>query len=376
MKLVLPQDMAPPQLDAADGKVVLGGTWTLAALSARLPGLREDLARLAGREHAWDLTAVTRLDAFGALLLWRAWGLAEPESLLLPAHLTGAFARIHEAAEVPREHVHHDWRAPFVKIGYGVELGLEHLRDLVILFGHATIESLRLLRHPREFPFLEVSASLYKTGVQALPIAALLGFLIGVVFSYLIALQLQNFGADAFIVNILGLGIIRELGPMLVSVLVAGRSGSAITAQIGVMRVTEEIDALAAMGVSRYQRIILPKVIALGLAMPMLVLWSSAWALGGGMLAAELQLHLDYRYFIDTLPKVVMTANLWIGLVKGIVFGVTIGVVACHFGLRIKPNTESLSINTTASVVTAISAVIAFDALIAVLTRTIGLVAR
>ncbi len=143
-----------------------------------------------------------------------------------------------------------------------------------------------LLHHPRDWPLLEISANLFKVGVKAMPVSALVGFLIGVVLSYLSALQLRTFGADAFIVNILGMGIIRELGPVLVSVLVAGRSGSAMTAQLGVMRVTEEIDALAAMGVSRSLRLVLPKVVALTLAMPLLVLWTSAIALFGGWVSA------------------------------------------------------------------------------------------
>lgn len=376
MKPLLPPATQPPRLTHDGARVVLSGSWTLAALNAMVPGLREQLRRLGQQGLGWDLSGVDRLDAFGALLLWRAWGQHMPEVLTLPPHLYGAFERIHQAAAVPRERVPADWRAPIRAVGDGVALFVEHLRDLCVLLGHVSIECGRLLLQPREFPWRETSAALYKTGVQALPIAALLGFLIGVVFSYLISLQLQNFGADTFIVNILGLGIIRELGPMLVSVLVAGRSGSAITAQIGVMRVTEEIDALAAMGVSRYQRIILPKVLALGVAMPMLVLWTSAWALAGGMLAADLQLSLDFRYFVETLPRVVLSANLWIAFVKGIVFGITIALVACHFGLRILPNTESLSVNTTSSVVAAISAVIALDALIAVLTRGIGIIAR
>jgi len=193
------------------------------------------------------------------------------------------------------------------------------------------------------------------------------------VLSYLSALQLKNFGADVFIVNILGLGIIRELGPVLVALLVAGRSGSAMTAQLGVMRVTEEIDALATMGVSRSLRLVFPKVVALAIAMPLLTLWTTAIALLGGMVSAQLQLDISYGFFLQTLPRAVPAANLWIGLTKGLVFGVLVALVACHFGLRVRPNTESLSANTTASVVTAITLVIIADAIFAVATRNIGL---
>ncbi len=222
-------------------------------------------------------------------------------------------------------------------------------------------------------PWRETSANLFKAGARAMPVAALVGFLIGVTLSYLSALQLSTLGAENFIVNILGLGIVRELGPVLVAVLVAGRSGSAMTAQLGVMRVTEEIDALATMGVSRTVRLVLPKVTALAIAMPLLVLWTDVTALTGGMIAAQIQLDISYGYFIEELPKAVPVANLWIGLAKGAVFGFLIALVACHFGLRVRPNTESLSANTTRSVVTAITVVILVDAVFAIATRSIGL---
>ena len=160
---------------------------------------------------------------------------------------------------------------------------------------------------------------------------------------------------------------------MLVSVLVAGRSGSAMTAQLGVMRVTEEIDALTTMSVSRYVRLVLPKVVALTLAMPLLTLWGSSVAIFGGMVSAYVQLDMSFDYFLNALPRAVPVANLVIGLVKGAVFGLLIALVACHFGLRVKPNTESLSANTTASVVTSITVVILVDAIFAIVTRTIGL---
>ncbi|HNI74824.1 MAG TPA: ABC transporter permease, partial [Accumulibacter sp.] len=208
---------------------------------------------------------------------------------------------------------------------------------------------------------------------QALPVTTLIGFLIGVVVSYLAALQLKSLGADVLIVNLLGIGIVRELGPVLVAVLVAGRSGSAMTAQIGVMRVTEEIDALATMGVSRSLRLVLPKVLALTVAMPLLVVWCSVTGIVGGMISAKLQMDLSYGFFIEALPRVVPVANWWIGIAKGVVFGVLISLIACHFGLRVAPNTESLSARTTAAVVTAITVSILVDAVFAVLTRGIGI---
>ncbi|EWM46530.1 permease family protein [Bordetella holmesii 35009] len=193
------------------------------------------------------------------------------------------------------------------------------------------------------------------------------------VLSYLSAQQLQIFGADRFIVRLLGVSIVRELGPVLAAILVAGRSGSAITAQIGVMRVTQELDAMSVMGISHSQRLILPRVVALALTMPLLVLWTDAMALMGGMLAAQMQLGISAQWFIESLPGAITITNYWIGIFKGVSFGVLIALVACHFGLRIKPNTESLGRGTTTSVVTSITGVILVDALYAVIFSQMGI---
>jgi phospholipid/cholesterol/gamma-HCH transport system permease protein len=263
--------------------------------------------------------------------------------------------------------------APIVFLGKVVFLLWEHFVGLVILSGQLALDAKYLVSHPTRIPWREISANLYRTGAQALGITALVGFLIGVVLSYLSSRQLQIYGADIFIINILGVSIIRELGPMLAAILVAGRSGSSMTAQLGVMRVTEELDALTVMGIPHSLRLVLPKVMALGIAMPLVVLWTSAIALVGGMVIAEIQLGLSYNFFISKLPDAVPLANLWLGLGKGVVCGMVIALISCHFGLRIKSNTESLGEGTTNSVVTAITVVIIIDAIFAIIFSNVGL---
>ncbi|CAG0951913.1 Intermembrane phospholipid transport system permease protein MlaE [Rhodocyclaceae bacterium] len=361
---------------AEGGRLVrLAGRWTVAALASEMAAIERQLDGVAGLPGTtWDGMALDALDSAGAMLLWRAWGRALPGLLLVRPEHQRIFERLAAAdghgqmLAVPQ--------SPFewvIRVG-GAAIGfLRHLVDFVALVGQLWLDLLHLLRLPRDLPRREISANIYKSGVRAMPVTALVGFLIGIVLSYLSALQLKQFGADIFIVNILGLGIIRELGPVLVAVLVAGRSGSAMTAQLGVMRVTEEIDALATMGVPGSLRLVFPKVAALALVMPLLVLWTTAIALLGGMVAAQLQLDIGYGFFIYQLPRAVPVANLWIGLAKGVVFGAFIALVACHFGLRVRPNTESLSANTTASVVSAITIVILLDAIFAIFTREIGL---
>ena len=353
--------------------VTLSGEWALATLPQPLAALEARLQALSAKPACWDLQGIARIDSVGAILLWRAWGRRWPASLAaLPAQRS-ALERAASIAFDRRAKVRVPRLAGLVALGRLVFSSGRNLRDIVALIGQLLLDLGYLLAHPRDIPWREFSANLYKSGAQALPVTALVGFLIGVVLSYLSSLQLKTFGADIYIVNLLGISIIRELGPVIVAVLVAGRSGSAMTAQIGVMRVTEEIDALATMGVSRSLRLVLPKVAALAVAMPLLVVWCAAAGIIGGMVSANLEMGLAYGYFIEALPKAVPVANVWIGIGKGLLFGMLIALIACHFGLRVRPNTESLSAKTTTAVVTAITVVIVADAVIAVLTRNLGM---
>ncbi|MDR1708204.1 MAG: ABC transporter permease [Candidatus Accumulibacter sp.] len=354
-------------------RAALSGDWTLRALPAPLAGLRARLEKCAAADPLWDLSAVGRLDSAGAAILWQSWGRRWPEKLTASAEqraILGRAAGVQpRRAARPASPLLDALAAP----GAALLAAGANALEFIALCGQLLLDALYLCAHPRDIPLKEFSATLYKSGARALPVTALVGFLIGVVLSYLSSLQLKMFGADVFIVNLIGISVIRELGPVIVAVLVAGRSGSSMTAQIGVMRVTEEIDALATMGISRTLRLVLPKVAALACAMPLLVVWCAAAGLLGGMVAANLEMDLSYAYFIDALPKAVPLANLWIGLGKGLCFGLLIALIACHFGLKVRPNTESLSAHTTASVVTAITVVIVADAIFAVLTRRIGM---
>jgi len=359
--------------DAESGdRVELSGPWILRALEEQLGELTRQLAEYArDADRHWDLSGVTRLDHAGALLLWRAWGGQRVSHLTLrPEHealFQGLAVHRQKAAETSG-----DWRALFTRLGNQVIAFGDHALQFVLLVGRIIIDTARLLRHPRDLPWLEISANIYRTGAQALGITALVGFLVGIVLSYLSAQQLKTFGADIFIINLLGVSIIRELGPVLAAVLVAGRSGSAMTAQLGVMRVTEELDAMTVMGIPHTVRLILPKVVALGISMPLVAAWTNAVALTGGMIAAQWELGIPYSLFLHRLPDAVPIANLWLGLGKSVGFGMLIALIACHFGLRIEPNTESLGAGTTDSVVTAITMVIIVDAAFAVMFSDVG----
>ncbi|MEN3364680.1 MAG: phospholipid/cholesterol/gamma-HCH transport system permease protein [Burkholderiales bacterium] len=353
-------------------RIELTGAWLLRAILVRLNELRPQLETYAKDSHAeWDLLGVGQLDAAGALFLWRMWGRRRPKLILKPEY-EPIFANLADTHAPCPPQEQRDPLQPLLVVGQGGLLLVEHVQALTLLAGNLLLDALHLLRHPSRIPWREISANIHRTGTQALPVTALVAFLVGVVLSYLSALQLKNYGADIFIINILGMGIVRELGPMLGAILVAGRSGSSMTAQLGVMRVTRELDALAVMGISHTLRLVLPKVIALAVTLPLLVLWSDAIALAGGMISAHVQLGIGYRQFLDGLPAAVPIANLWLGIGKGVAFGILIALVASHFGLRIKPNTESLGENTTASVVAAITVVIIVDAIFAVVFSNVG----
>lgn len=366
-----------PTIVLQHGTVSLAGAWQVQALAqgrtvARLNDeLRRILSAAAPDTLAWDMTGMAALDHIGAQLLWNAWGRQRPPQLAMRPEQGEIFSRVADAgaSTLPRQAGRKFSYAQWQRL---VWMMLDHLIGFVRLLGQFALDLGRFAALPQRGPWREISANIYRAGYQALGITALVGFLIGVVLSYLSAQQLQTFGADIYLVNILGMAIIRELGPMLAAILVAGRSGSAITAQLGVMRVTEELDAMRVMGMPHGFRLILPRVLALAIAMPLLVVWTDAMALFGGMTAASIELGMSPAYFLRALPDAVPIANYWIGLGKGAVFGCLIALVSCHFGLRIRPNTESLGRGTTTSVVTAITVVILADAVFAIAFAGVG----
>ena len=354
--------------------LVLSGAWNLRGLERGLAELTPRLAEYATDKNSlWDLREIAVIDHAGAMLLWRAWGRKRVANLALKPEHELVFNRLDIAAEPATAEAPGDRLWIIVAIGRAMLGVVDHLATMLMVIGQVVLDLAQLVRQPARIPWREISSNVYRTGTQALGITALVGFLVGVVLSYLSAQQLKLFGADAFIINILGISVIRELGPVLAAILIAGRSGSAITAQLGVMRVTQELDAMAVMGIPQTLRLILPKMIALAISMPLIVLWTNAIALIGGMVSAQAELGIGYIYFLQSLPDAVPIANVWLGLGKGAVFGFLIALVACHFGLRIEPNTESLGIGTTNSVVTSITVVIIVDAIFAVVFKDIGI---
>lgn len=370
----------PPQCSLRrdnDGQwALLTGSWGAAELGRRAQWrrLRAQLADAKGDDLGWNLQGLDWLDHVGAQLLWNHWGRRLPARLAASDAQRAMLDRVarfskEPAPSAPRlsllEHID--------SLGCLVINACGHFAQLTRLIGQLLIDLVRFARAPHRGPWRDISGHLYSMGATALPITALVGFLIGVVLAYLMALQLRQFGAESFIVNILGISLIRELGPLLAAILVAGRTGSAITAQIGVMRVTEELDAMQVMGIPHGFRLVLPRALALAIAMPLVSLWTTLAALAGGMLAADLTMGVTGAYFAEALPAAVKIGNLWIAMGKSVVFGALIALIGCHWGLRVEPNTQSLGKGTTASVVSAITMVIVVDAIFAILFKDVGI---
>lgn len=364
------------EIRASDGTRVLEftGAWTLRNLQQVFSKQEKKLSGYAGSaDVAWDLRKIDTLDTTGAVLLWRIWGKQRPTALLVRSEHEPLFAHLEAMPAAETLSRQRDWLAPISILGKDILALGDLMLGLVRLTGQLTLNVAHLWRHPSHIPWREISANLYRAGPQAMPITALVGFLVGIVFAYLSSQQLHSYGAEVLIINTLGISILREFGPVLTAVLVAGRTGSAITAQIGAMRAAQELDAMAVIGISQGVRLIFPIVAALTLALPLTVLWTDIVALIGGALAADAQMNVDMAYFFSHLPSEVPIANLWLGLAKSVVFGFLISLIACHFGLKIRPNTESMRLGTTNSVVTSIAAIMVVDAIFAVLFFDIGI---
>ena len=354
-------------------RVRASGAWTFSGLKENREQLVRHFAALEKEpaEHiAWDLTGITALDDAGAV--WLAGALRGSARVEMAPRHREMLTQVGKGLLAQRERDKFDPLWVVDAVGRNAISAAIQIRDGITLLGQLALDVAWLLRRPQEWPLREFSASIFRAGVTALPVTMLVGFLVGIVLTYLSALQLKRYGADLLVINIVGVGVLRELGPMLASIIAAGRSGSAITAQLGVMRVTEEVEALSVMGISITSRLVLPKVLALSIAMPLVAFCTDIAALAGALLVSRFTLGIQPGAFLQALPQAVEVVNFWIGIGKSVAFGFAVAFVACHFGLRVLPNTDSLALGVTKSVVASITIVIILDAIFAILLRDVG----
>lgn len=239
-------------------------------------------------------------------------------------------------------------------------------KDAVGFFGRVAVTLTRSLRSARHLRLPSVARHVYETGIQAIPIVSLIAFLISVIIAYLSSQQLQQFGAEIYTVDLVAIAVLREMGVLLTAIIVAGRSGSAFAAEIGVMRLNEEIDALQSMGVDYYEVLVMPRLIGLMIVLPLLTIIADAMGLAGGALLSATLLDISLTQFIPRLQDALAPTTFWAGLVKAPVFALLIAMVGTYRGMQVRDSSRELGRLTTIAVVQSIFLVIFADAVFAV----------
>jgi phospholipid/cholesterol/gamma-HCH transport system permease protein len=246
------------------------------------------------------------------------------------------------------------------------------VRQMIGFIGALLVALGTIIRHPSRFRIKAFVRQLELTAVTALPIVGLMSFLIGIVIAQQGAAQLRQFGAEIYTINLTGRISLRELGILMTSIMIAGRSGSAFAAQIGTMKLTEEIDAMRTIGVSPMEALVVPRVLALVFMMPLLGFYSSVLAIIGGAFVADLTLGIPFLTFLERIREVVPLYDVWVGTIKAPVFGLIVALTGCYQGMQVSGDSEQVGLRTTRSVVQAIFMVIVLDAFFAVFFTEVG----
>ena len=262
---------------------------------------------------------------------------------------------------------------PLEQLGRAVVFHLTRVAEFMAFVGEAAVAMGRLILHPRRFRWAALCSNIETAGVNALPIIALLSFMLGIVIAYQGGQQLKFYGANIFIVDMVSLTMLRELAPLITAIIVAGRTGSSYTAQIGTMQVTEEVDALRTIGISPMDLLVLPKLLALIIALPLLIVFADALSVFGGMVMARALLEVSFEDFIDRFVLVVTPTSFLLGVGKAPFFAAIIALVGCYQGFQVRGGADSVGRQTTVSVVQSIFMVIAADALFSILLGSVGL---
>ncbi|WP_420345650.1 MlaE family lipid ABC transporter permease subunit [Pelagibius sp.] len=354
------------------------GDWTTAELSKHDPALR-GLDTQSAQQAALDLTHCATVDSAGAWVLDRTVGDLKARGLVV--EVVGATPAVETLmGTVAARHVKCP-PAPNPEnplLAVAIRLGRETLRisreaaALLSFLGLTITVMLRTLARPWRIRWTPLISQMEQTGFNALPIVGLISFLVGVVLAYQGADQLAQFGAQIFTVNLVAVGILREMGILLTSIIVAGRSGSAFTAQIGTMKVNEEIDAMRTLGLDPMEVLVMPRVLALVLVLPLLTFYADIMGLLGGAVMATIVLDITFFQFARQLADAVTVETLAVGIIKAPFFAFIIGMIGCYEGLQVTRSAESVGQQTTKAVVEAIFLVIVLDALLSIFFSVIG----
>jgi phospholipid/cholesterol/gamma-HCH transport system permease protein len=360
----------PADFELDQGVLRFSGELTL----ARIGDLSQRLAGLGEVPEKIDLEDVDRVDTVGAWLIHRIARDHHIEVVGADDALCQLLEQIRDADKSVK--IRPDSSPPFVRvlreIGEGTDAAWRSLLGLLGFFGATIVGFAGLIRHPKRFRYNAVARQFEVVGVKALGIIGLMSFLIGIVIAQQGAVQLRQFGAEVFAVNLIGRITLRELGVLMTAIMVAGRSGSAFAAQIGSMKLAEEVDAMRTIGVSPMEALILPRVLATVVLMPLLGFYAAVIAIIGGGIFCWIDLDIPPITFVQRIREVVPMTDLWVGLIKAPVFGMLIALCGCYQGMQVEGNAEEVGLRTTASVVQAIFLVIVLDSVFAVFFSSIG----
>ncbi len=346
------------------------GRWTVQGIAP----VEQRLAALASTDTGkWviDGSAISALDTAGAWLLHRTMRAVEQRGGKV--RISGLRPEFNTLLQLIAARAATAEPAEPVKVGLLANIGQQAWRSLLgfsgmlAFIGESAIVFLRSLARPRRIRWRPILHNLQTAGFEALPITGLLSFLMGVVIAYQGADQLQRFGANIFIADLVGLSMLRELSPLLTAIIVAGRSGSAYAAQIGTMKISEEIDALRTIGIGPQELLVQPKILALVIALPLLTVYADVAGVLGGMLMANSMLDISFSVFLDRLEDALSLSSFLTGIIKAPVFAVIIALVGCYQGFQVSGSADSVGRQTTVSVVRSIFLVIVADALFSVI---------
>ncbi|MEM7254778.1 MAG: ABC transporter permease [Pseudomonadota bacterium] len=351
------------------GCLVPTGAWT-SANAKRLEGLAADIAPEA--LAAIDLSHLDALDTNGAYLLHSVTTRADRGIDVIAGD--DRFRSLFELVDRPSDGAQTKPRGPnpFESIGRYCHEQLSQLLGLFSFLGEVTIVQCLTLVRPRDWRPRAMLSVVQQAGVNALPIVGLLAFLMGVVIGYQGGVQLKTYGANIFVVELLTLSILREIAPLVTAIIVAGRSGSAYAAELATMEVNEEVDALKVMGMNPIALLVLPKVIGLIIALPLLTVFADIAGVMGGIAIATLMLDVGFDEFTTRIPEVIPVSAFIVGIIKVPVFAAIIAIVGCYQGLSAQGGAEGVGRQTTTSVVQAIFLVIVADAVFSVIYSVLG----
>jgi len=373
---------APRVATARDGDTLtisLAGAWVTQRLGTAQVAVM-DTGTAGARRARIDLRQLVALDTAGAWLIHATLRHLREAGLEVAVDGADAVAASlietagqHDTPHLPPPVAENPMVAILLRLGRSTfEVGRE-ARDLVNFLGQTVIVLLRSLRRPGRIRGTALVNQMEQTGLNALPIVGLISFLIGVVLAYQGADQLARFGAQIFTVNLVGIGVLREMAILLTAIIVAGRSGSAFTAQIGTMQVNEEIDAMRAIGLDPMEVLVMPRVIGLVLVLPLLAFYADIMGLVGGAIMATLTLDISFVRFARQLSEAVSLWSFWIGIIKAPIFAFIIALVGCYEGMMVTRSAESVGRQTTRAVVEAVFLVIVLDALFSIMFSYLGI---